>query len=94
MNMTREQPEALPQTTLESASETLVNQADNEAEDAGSVPDTPLGLQARGKSTSTTHGNDDEEQALESHEVIELQTFSERKAWIEEKIRVSLSDIP
>ncbi|CAA7260213.1 unnamed protein product [Cyclocybe aegerita] len=28
-----------------------------------------------------------EEQALESHEVIELQTFSERKAWIEEKIK-------
>lgn len=28
------------------------------------------------------------EQALESHEVIELQTFSERKAWIEEKIKV------
>jgi hypothetical protein len=34
-----------------------------------------------------THG---EEQALESHEVIELQTFSERKAWIEEKIKVTL----
>lgn len=31
-----------------------------------------------------------EEQALESHEVIELQTFSERKAWIEEKIKVDL----
>jgi len=30
-----------------------------------------------------------EEQALESHEVIELQTFSERKAWIETKIKVS-----
>ena len=30
-----------------------------------------------------------EEQALESHEVIELQTFSERKAWIEEKIKVN-----
>ncbi|KAH7930014.1 hypothetical protein BV22DRAFT_1079617 [Leucogyrophana mollusca] len=28
-----------------------------------------------------------EEQALESHEVIELQAFSERKAWIEEKIK-------
>ncbi|KAF9008745.1 hypothetical protein BDQ17DRAFT_1348855 [Cyathus striatus] len=27
------------------------------------------------------------EQALESHEVIELQTFSERKVWIEEKIK-------
>lgn len=30
----------------------------------------------------------EEEQALESHEVIELQTFSERKAWIEDKIKV------
>lgn len=30
-----------------------------------------------------------EEQALESHEVIELQTFSERKAWIEDKIKVN-----
>ncbi|RDB23195.1 hypothetical protein Hypma_009619 [Hypsizygus marmoreus] len=29
-----------------------------------------------------------EEQALESHEVIELQTFSERKAWIEQKIKL------
>ncbi|KAK7049694.1 hypothetical protein VNI00_005725 [Paramarasmius palmivorus] len=28
------------------------------------------------------------EETLESHEVIELQTFSERKAWIEEKIRL------
>ena len=27
------------------------------------------------------------DQALESHEVIELQTFSERKAWIEDKIK-------
>jgi hypothetical protein len=32
-----------------------------------------------------------EGQALESHEVIELQTFSERKAWIEAKIKVSFS---
>jgi hypothetical protein len=31
-----------------------------------------------------------EEQALESHEVIELQTFSERKAWIEDKIKVGI----
>jgi len=92
--MTCDQPEALPQSNLESASETLVNQADNEAEDAGLVPDTPLDLQTGRESTSPTHENDDEEQALESHEVIELQTFSERKAWIEEKIRVSLSDIP
>ncbi|OJA09936.1 hypothetical protein AZE42_04892 [Rhizopogon vesiculosus] len=29
----------------------------------------------------------DEEQALETHEVIELQAFSERKAWIEHKIK-------
>lgn len=32
-----------------------------------------------------------EEEALESHEVIELQAFSERKAWIEEKIKVGIS---
>lgn len=36
-------------------------------------------------STTPTTG---EEQALELHEVIELQTFSERKAWIEQKIKV------
>lgn len=29
-----------------------------------------------------------EEETLEWHEVIELQAFSERKAWIEEKIKV------
>ncbi|EMD41096.1 hypothetical protein CERSUDRAFT_111672 [Gelatoporia subvermispora B] len=34
---------------------------------------------------ASTHDNDEE--ALEWHEVIELQTFSERKAWIEEKIK-------
>lgn len=33
--------------------------------------------------------NDTEKETLESHEVIELQAFSERKAWIEEKIKVS-----
>ena len=33
-----------------------------------------------------------EQQALESHEVIELQTFSERKAWIEGKIKVGTFD--
>ncbi|KAJ6627567.1 hypothetical protein B0H10DRAFT_2210475 [Mycena sp. CBHHK59/15] len=37
--------------------------------------------------TSPTSPTEGEEQALEWHEVIELQTFSERKAWIEEKIK-------
>lgn len=32
--------------------------------------------------------NNTEKETLESHEVIELQAFSERKAWIEEKIKV------
>ena len=43
------------------------------------------------RSTPSKRNNDPqvgEEQPLESHEVIELQKFSERKAWIEEKIRV------
>lgn len=35
-------------------------------------------------------GNESDSQALEGHEVIELQAFSERKAWIEEKIKVEL----
>ena len=39
------------------------------------------------KTSGTGH---DEEQTLEQHEVIELQAFSERKAWIEEKIKVWL----
>lgn len=49
---------------------------------------------------SDSHGNgtvvvpDVEEQALESHEVIELQTFSERKAWIEQKIKVIQTSSP
>jgi hypothetical protein len=30
------------------------------------------------------------EQALESHEVMELQAFSERKEWIMEKIKVGI----
>ncbi|KAF5369942.1 hypothetical protein D9758_001296 [Tetrapyrgos nigripes] len=32
--------------------------------------------------------SDMQEEALESHEVIELQTFSERKAWIQDKIKL------
>jgi hypothetical protein len=86
--MTCEQHEALAQTAVESASETLVNQADNEAEDSRPASNIPLGSQMGTESTPPIHENDDEEQALESHEVIELQTFSERKAWIEEKIKV------
>ncbi|KAG6837999.1 hypothetical protein H0H93_008393 [Arthromyces matolae] len=44
--------------------------------------DVPKRINADSSDSSST-----EEQALESHEVIELQTFSERKAWIEEKIK-------
>jgi hypothetical protein len=34
------------------------------------------------------------EQPLESHEVIELQAFSERKEWIMEKIQVGILNPP
>jgi hypothetical protein len=84
--MTSEQPEALHQTISDSA-DTLVNRQDNLSGDSALVPDTSS--PSRTESVSTTSKNDTEEQALESHEVIELQTFSERKAWIEEKIKVS-----
>ena len=43
-------------------------------------------------SDNNTVSSEGEQQALESHEVIELQTFSERKAWIEDKIKVSALD--
>ncbi|KAG6334387.1 hypothetical protein ID866_4708 [Astraeus odoratus] len=39
------------------------------------------------RSEENCSSQDPEEEALESHEVIELQAFSERKAWIEEKIK-------
>lgn len=39
-------------------------------------------------------GADGDEQALETHEVIELQTFSDRKVWIEEKIKARISYSP
>lgn len=43
----------------------------------------------RNRQALTTSGaGPDEGQTLEWHEVIELQAFSERKAWIEEKIKV------
>jgi len=38
--------------------------------------------------TSDERTEQNGEQALESHEVIELQAFSERKEWIAEKIKV------
>ncbi len=42
-------------------------------------------LNAQPRPSPTREG---EEQALESHEVIELQAFIDRKEWIEEKIKV------
>lgn len=58
-------------------------------EDAAHILD--VGLEALAlNSAAGSEGNNGEEQALESHEVIELQSFSERKTWIEEKIKVSI----
>ncbi|KAF8901676.1 hypothetical protein CPB84DRAFT_1777177 [Gymnopilus junonius] len=69
------------------ADPTLVSEGVRDAE-----PGDPL-LQAVQPSQQTSpvtpgpKSHAGEEQALESHEVIELQTFSDRKAWIEEKIK-------
>ncbi|KAH8106169.1 hypothetical protein BXZ70DRAFT_886776 [Cristinia sonorae] len=41
-----------------------------------------------GAHTTEAQRNEGEEQALEWHEVIELQAFSDRKVWIEEKIKL------
>ena len=54
------------------------------------TPQTQDGQPAAPGETPRTHESPDEdaEEALEWHEVIELQAFSERKAWIEEKAKV------
>ena len=54
----------------------------------GQNPSVPVQLSSLEVSEAILSDNNGEEQALESHEVIELQTFSERKAWIEDKIKV------
>lgn len=45
-------------------------------------------LQPTPPSNTQTVKEGGDDKPLESHEVIELQTFSERKAWIEDKIKV------
>ena len=81
--MSSEQLEASPQPT--SAAGSLVKQVDDFSEDS-LILNTSSVSQTNSESINTDE--DAEEQALESHEVIELQIFSERKAWIEEKIKV------
>jgi len=82
-----EHPAVPSQTTSEEpASGTLVKEDGDEI--PKHVPDHSVASQAEAEPMA--NDIDAEEQALESHEVIELQTFSERKAWIEEKIKVSI----
>ncbi|KAH9482404.1 hypothetical protein JR316_0004504 [Psilocybe cubensis] len=65
---------------------------DDQAIASGAVSDldtrvAPLNIPTTSSSTTSENKSAGEEQALESHEVIELQTFSDRKAWIEDKIK-------
>ncbi len=62
-----------------------LDQAPHQIPSQSSIPITNALPIARTESSKST---DSEEQALEWHEVIELQAFSERKVWIEEKIKV------
>lgn len=84
--MLSEQPvvSSSSESQITSASGTFVQQGGDLSK---SEPDHSSASQM--KFESLPNENDTEEQALESHEVIELQTFSERKAWIEEKITVN-----
>jgi hypothetical protein len=54
--------------------------------DASLIQDAEQIVPPEGVPASTEE--DSRDQALESHEVIELQIFSEKKAWIQEKIKV------
>lgn len=55
------------------------------------ISDDSIQLSNDSSASLSQEDNDlrDDDKALEWHEVIELQAFSERKAWIEEKITVS-----
>lgn len=54
----------------------------------GSEPN--LSVEAANTLDEEVQKGDGEEKPLEWHEVIELQAFSDRKVWIEEKIKVRL----
>jgi hypothetical protein len=59
--------------------------------DASYIQDSEHATPTDGVPALTEENNvDGRDQALESHEVIELQIFSEKKAWIQEKIKVSV----
>lgn len=83
--MSSEQLEASPQPTPAVAKQVDDFSKDSLISNTFSVSQTD--------SESIKADEDVEEQALESHEVIELQTFSERKAWIEEKIKVRVDSL-
>ncbi|KAL6306770.1 hypothetical protein BKA93DRAFT_728696 [Sparassis latifolia] len=51
------------------------------------VPNALAGVSRLSQSDEDAAARDGDEKALEWHEVIELQAFSERKVWIEEKIK-------
>ena len=61
----------------------LANPPDASVRDLLAVADEVLSLERKHAAESS-----EADAALEWHEVIELQAFSERKAWIEEKIKV------
>jgi len=77
----------------EAAASTLISPAETSG-----TPNAPLNShqtqpsEPLSSSEQTNMLSDGEEQPLESHEVIELQAFSERKAWIEEKIKVCMTN--
>ena len=58
------------------------------------IPVTPIGATQSAidvaEAAQEHQERENAEEALESHEVIELQAFIERKEWIEEKIKVRL----
>ena len=56
--------------------------------------DTQDGSSSSTETTTKSPRTPGEEETLEWHEVIELQAFSERKAWIEEKIKVQCIHTP
>lgn len=81
--MSNSEPDHVVPGDISEASGTAIARDNNVALVTQNSSDSSLSMTTEQPKTPTG-----EEETLESHEIIELQTFSERKAWIEEKIKV------
>jgi hypothetical protein len=79
------------------AAATATTTTNNDSDKTDLTPGHDAGDDLKEKQTSDGAGVEEEqkepEEALETHEVVEINKFTEKKEWIEEKIKVSLQKL-